>query len=174
MFLIVHHSVFQLQSMFIPETSVFAALLFLPHGVRVISTWLLREKAIIPLITAHLVTYRLFYWHAEPVYLNFILVLTGSLCAFIAVMFFDFGKIDLSIQNIAISHWRSLVLLGFVASVFNAIGNSVALKATIDAETQLLTLIHYLIGDTLGVLALLLILLGCLRIGRGLGLIGER
>ena len=173
MFVLVQYIVFPLQRILVPETSVFAALLFLPHGIRVVSVWLLREKALVPLFLAHLVIYRLYYWYADPFYLNFLLVLTGTICAYLAVLFFDFGKIDLSIENLTISHWRSLILLGFVASIFNAIGNTVILAATIDADIQLRTLIHYLIGDTIGVLGLLTILLVGFRIVRGLGLISK-
>ena len=70
------------------------------------------RRAIIPLFFASLVIYRSFYWHAEPFYLNYFLILTGTFCAYIAILFFDFGKIDLSVQNLSISHWRSLILLG--------------------------------------------------------------
>ena len=56
------------------------------------------ERAIIPLFFASLVIYRTFYWHAEPFYLNYFLILTGTFCAYIAILFFDFGKIDLSVQ----------------------------------------------------------------------------
>lgn len=173
MFALVQYVVFPLQRILVPETSIFAALLFLPHGVRVVSVWLLREKALVPLFLTHLVFYRLFYWYAEPFYLNYLLVLTGTFCAYFALLFFDFGKIDLSIQNLTISHWRSLILLGFVASIFNAVGNSVILAATIDEDIQLTTLTHYLIGDTLGVVGLLGILLVGFRIGRGVGLISK-
>ena len=166
MFFLVQYIIYPVQEIIIPESTIFAALLFLPHGVRVVSIWLLRERAIIPLFLASLVIYRSFYWYAEPFYLNYFLILTGTFCAYIAILFFDFGKIDLSVQNLSISHWRSLILLGFVASVFNAIGNSVILASSIDLESQLRTLIHYLIGDTLGVVGFLVILLALLRIGR--------
>ncbi len=173
MFLTVRYFVYPLQEIIIPGSSIFAALLFLPHGVRVVSIWLLRERALIPLFFASVVIYRSFYWHAEPFYLNYLLILTGTFCAYIAILFFDFGKIDLSVQNLSISHWRSLILLGFVASVFNAIGKSVILASSIDLESQLRTLIHYLIGDTLGVVGFLIILLVLLRIGRGLKLVSN-
>ena len=173
MFLAVQYVIYPVQEIIVPESTMFAALLFLPHGVRVVSIWLLRERAIIPLFFASLVIYRSFYWHAEPFYLNYFLILTGTFCAYIAILFFDFGKIDLSVQNLSISHWRSLILLGFVASVFNAIGNSVILASSIDLESQLRTLIHYLIGDTLGVVGFLVILLALLRIGRGLNLVSN-
>ena len=173
MFLTVRYVVYPVQEIIIPGSSIFAALLFLPHGVRVVSIWLLRERALIPLFFASVVIYRSFYWYAEPFYLNYLLILTGTFCAYIAILFFDFGKIDLSVQNLSISHWRNLILLGFVASVFNAVGNSVILASSIDLESQLRTLIHYLIGDTLGVVGFLIILLALLRIGRGLNLVGN-
>ena len=37
------------QELFIPHVTIFASLIYLPHGVRVLATWMLGWKAIIPL-----------------------------------------------------------------------------------------------------------------------------
>ena len=87
MFLAVQYVIYPVQEIIVPESTMFAALIFLPHGVRVVSIWLLRERAIIPLFLASLVIYRSFYWHAEPFYLNYFLLAI-------------FVCIDLSIQTL--------------------------------------------------------------------------
>ena len=78
MFFLVQYLIYPVQEIIIPKSTIFAALIFLPHGVRVVSIWLLRERAIIPLFLASLVIYRSFYWYAEPFYLNYFLILTGT------------------------------------------------------------------------------------------------
>lgn len=38
-----------MQSRLMPELTIFASLAYLPHGVRVLSTWLLGKRAFLPL-----------------------------------------------------------------------------------------------------------------------------
>lgn len=155
-----------LQNNFMPTIAPYAALVFLPHGVRVLATWLYRERALIPLLVAHLILYRLFYWHADDTVANMVAVLSGSFCAFIALQLFAFSRIDVSLNNISISHWRTLIVFGFIASVFNALGNMLALGGTIASELHIRLVITFIIGDTLGTAACLLILMLALRLHR--------
>ena len=154
------------QQTLLPHISPYAALIFLPHGVRVLATWLYREKALIPLLMAHLLMYRLFYWHGDDMAANMVAVLSGSFCAFIALQLFNFSRIDVSLQNISISHWRTLILFGFIASVFNALGNTLALGSMIASELHISVIISFLIGDTIGTAACLFILMAVLRLLR--------
>ena len=48
MFLAVQYVIYPVQEIIVPESTMFAALLFLPHGVRVVSIWLLRERSYHP------------------------------------------------------------------------------------------------------------------------------
>jgi len=165
-FVTVNSIIFPIQVLALPDIAPYAALIFLPHGVRVIATWIYREKAIIPLLVAHIIMYRLFYWHSDTTAENMVAVLSGSFCAFIALQLFNFSRIDVSLSNIDISHWRTLILLGFVASVFNALGNTLALGATMGNELHLSVLTTFLIGDTLGTAGCLLILMFVFRLRR--------
>ena len=165
-FVLVNKVVFPTQQSVFPNVSQYAALVFLPHGVRVIATWLYREKAILPLIIAHLLLYRIFYWHSADTVENVVAVLAGSLCVFITMQLFRFSRIDISLANMTISHWRSLVLLGFISSIFNTAGNMLALGDTMGSELHLEVIITFIIGDTLGTLACLLILMLGFRLRR--------
>lgn len=166
LFLAVRHIIYPLQKMIAPEAAQYAAFIFLPHGVRVIATWLYREKAIVPLLLAHLVLYRLFYWQGGDAALNIVAVLSGSLCVFITMQLFSFSRIDISLRNMTISHWRSLVFLGFISSVFNTAGNMLAMGDTMGSELHLEVIATFIIGDTVGTLACLFILMLGFRLHR--------
>jgi len=165
-FVLVNQVIFPAQQSVLPSVSQYAALVFLPHGVRVIATWLYREKAILPLLIAHLILYRFYYWHGTDTAKNMVAVLAGSLCVFIAMQLFRFSRIDISLANMTISHWRSLILLGFISSIFNTAGNMMALGDAMSSELHLNVVATFIIGDTLGTIACLLILMFGFRLLR--------
>lgn len=148
----------------LPQTS-YASLLFLPHGVRVLSIWLYQGRALVPLFCAHLLAYPIF-WLGEitPAILG--LVLVGTFCAPLAFVLVGWIGVDLSVRNTKIMHWRSILLIGFIASIINSFGNSLILSPSIDPSLHLLTALTYLVGDTMGVFVLLLILLFGFRLAR--------
>jgi hypothetical protein len=65
-----------------------------------------------------------------------------------------------------ISHWRSLVFLGFISSVFNTAGNMLAMGDTMGSELHLEVIATFIIGDTLGTLVCLFILMLGFRLRR--------
>ena len=166
-FLVVEFSIEPLQAWVLPQTTAFASILFLPHGVRVLSVWMFRGRAFVPLFLAHLFIYSLFFWHDDSFLRHLGMISVGTLCAYLALGLFLASGINLSLQNFDIIHWRAILLLGLVASIFNSVGNSLIMMNVIDAPLQLETMVIYLIGDTLGVFALLLVLGLGLRIFRG-------
>lgn len=166
MFFAVNRIIYPLQEIIAPETAPYAALIFLPHGVRVIATWLYREKAILPLLLAHLILYRLLYWNAGDPALNMVAVLSGTLCVFITMQLFTVSRIDISLSNMTISHWRSLILLGFVSSIFNTAGNMMAVGDVMGSDMHLKVIATFIIGDTLGTAGCLLLLMMGFRLHR--------
>ena len=84
-FALVNQMIFPTQQSVFPSVTQYAALIYLPHGVRVIATWLYREKAILPLLIAHLIIYYSFYWHGTDTVKNVVAILSGSLCVYIAM-----------------------------------------------------------------------------------------
>ena len=149
----------------LPQTS-YASLMYLPHGVRVLSVWLYKEKAVIPLFFSHLFIYVVFWLEGLTVAENIAMVLVGTLCAPLAFLFVGWIGFDVSLRNSKIMHWRSILLIGFLASIFNSLGNSFILSPHIEPSLHLLTASTYLIGDTLGVFILLLTLLFGFRLAR--------
>ena len=147
-----------------PQTS-YASLLFLPHGVRVLSIWLYQARAVLPLFCAHLLVYPIF-WLGEITFSNLGLVLVGTFCAPLAFTLIGWIGFDVSVGNTKIIHWRSILLMGFIASIINSFGNSFILSPNIDPSLHLLTAATYLFGDTMGVFVLLLIILFGFRLTR--------
>ena len=166
-FFLVKYLVYPLQVSFLPQTAAFASLLFLPHGVRVISVWLLGERALLPLFASHLFIYSIFYNNGDTAFTTLGMVSVGTFCAYLAFWLFSVSGINLTIKNLNIIHWRAILLMGFLASVFNAVGNSLLMMSSIDDNLHIQTLVFYLIGDTLGVFTLLILLTVSLRIHRG-------
>jgi hypothetical protein len=149
----------------LPQTS-FASLLYLPHGIRVLSIWLYKEKAVIPLFFVHLFVYVLFGLEGITVVENIGTVLVGTFCAPLAFVLIRWIGFDVSVGNTKIMHWRSILFMGFMASIINSLGNSFILSPHIDPSLHLLTASTYLFGDTMGVFVLLLILLLGFRLTR--------
>ena len=148
----------------LPQTN-YASLLFLPHGIRVLSIWLYKGRAVIPLFCAHLFIYPIF-WLGEITLSNLGLVLVGTFCAPLAFTLIGWIGFDVSVRNTKIIHWRSILLMGFIASIINSLGNSFILSPNIDPSLHLLTAATYLFGDTMGVFVLLLIMLFGFRLTR--------
>ena len=143
----------------------YASILFLPHGIRVLSIWLYKERAVIPLFCGHLFVYTLF-WLGEFSLTALALVLVGTFCVPMAFVLVGWIGFDVSVRNTKIKHWRSILMVGFIASIINSLGNSLILSPYIDPSLHLSILATYLVGDTLGVFSLLLILLFSFRLAR--------
>ena len=143
----------------------YASILFLPHGIRVLSIWLYKERAVIPLFCGHLFVYTLF-WLGEFSLTALALVLVGTFCVPMAFVLVGWIGFDVSVRNTKIKHWRSILMVGFIASIINSLGNSLILSPYIEPSLHLSVLATYLVGDTLGVFSLLLILLFSFRLAR--------
>ena len=148
----------------LPQTN-YASLLFLPHGIRVLSIWLYKGRAVIPLFCGHLFIYVLF-WLGEVSLTSLAVVFVGTFCAPLAFTLIGWIGFDVSVGNTKIIHWRSILLMGFIASIINSLGNSFILSPNIDPSLHLLTAATYLFGDTMGVFVLLLIMLFGFRLTR--------
>lgn len=136
----------------------YASILFLPHGIRVLSIWLYKERAVIPLFCGHLFIYILF-WIGEVSITSSALVLVGTFCVPMAFVLVSWIGFDVSVRNTKIKHWRAILMVGFIASIINSLGNSLILSPYIEPSLHLSTVVTYLVGDTMGVFCLLLILL---------------
>ena len=144
---------------------MFASLLFIPHGIRVLAVWLCGVRAIFPLILAELLSC-LLIWQPD-VGLSVLLgsAMVGGLCVYLTFELFRLSGIELRPdgKHTALTNWKSLILLASIASVFNSVGKQIFIESLAPLTDELLILAMFWIGDKVGTFACLLLLIGIRR-----------
>ena len=148
------------QENYFPEIAAFAALFFLPHGVRVLAAWYFGWRSIIYLFLANCFSSVLLYgdepwtWHLFTIYM------VVSTVAFITFELFRISGWNLYAQDGAhpLSSWKQIVLVGIVSSILNSLALNLVYAKEILPENSIGTMFSYMIGDSTGALALLLLL----------------
>ena len=131
----------------------YASLLFLPHGVRVLSAWLLGWKSI-PMITmVSLFTHWLIFGAGGFSIVGIAGVMNGVICA--TFSFWVLAKIgmDFRISSAKVASWKNVLLAGCFASILSTFGMGLAFKHDV------VTLSGYFIGDLTGMFACMLLLM---------------
>lgn len=150
-----------LQDRYITET-LFASLIFLPHGVRVLSVWMFREKAVLPLAVAEFVVF-LIYWPNIPIVSSALAGFVGGLSAFLGFELIKKLVVDPYADNYHRGQWGTVLVAGILASVFSSFGHTLALWDTVEIIDPVRQQIAFLVGDTMGTLALMVLLMYVLR-----------
>ena len=153
------------QHQFLSSSTMAGSLLFIPHGIRVLSVWLCGVRAILPLIAAELFSC-IFLWQPDvglDVFLGSAMV--GGLCVYLTFEVFRLAGIEMRPdgKDSALTNWKSLILLASIASVFNSIGKQIFFGGLVPLTDEVLILAMFWIGDTLGTFACLLLLIGIRR-----------
>lgn len=134
------------QNLVLEPSLALASFIFLPHGVRVLSVFLLGARSIPPLlIVGILVPYMMDY----PA--SYLTGVAGALCAYFAFKIFQLAGYRVEPRTQRVSQWRSLMLIAFVAAVINGLAIPIILAAGSFSEAEVTPLILiFVIGDTLG------------------------
>lgn len=142
------------------DATDYASLLFLPHGVRVISAWLYGWKSVLYLAPASYIAH---YWRLGEASLSapvLFMPIFGILCvALVFDLVARFG-VDLRMKAGYVAPWRDILLVGAVASAINAFG------ANLIVQNSMETMLFYLFGDVMGMIVLFMILILIFRIVR--------
>jgi hypothetical protein len=155
-----------IQRYFFGENTTLASLVFLPHGVRVLTTYFWRLRAVPVLFLAGLVGHILlnsddFQLRAEPViYLS---VLVGAMSAFLAFEILRLVGLNCYAHPTRPMHWKQVLLSGLVASLLNSIGQSVVYSGMVVPDQAFETFLAFAVGDLMGLIVSLLILLVAFR-----------
>ena len=125
-----------IQSIFLPEITAYASLVFLPHGVRILSTMYFGWKAVLPLTVGAWAS-GLIFTPDRVSYLPDVLalasLLVGATCAFISFEVFKvFGKNYYFTSRSQATHWKQLIFVGLLASGLNSLGQVVVHSDYID------------------------------------------
>lgn len=151
-----------IQEYFISEVTVFASLMYLPHGVRVLATWLLGWKAIVPLFLGSYISEILFTPDHVRAIIEPVVLVSISVGAVSALA--GFALVKLFGRNIKASEkptivWKWLLLVGAVASVFNSLGQSIVFSGLIVPQDVFAVFATYAAGDLIGLLVTMVALL---------------
>lgn len=140
-----------------PVFANFTSLIFLPHGVRVLSAWLFRWRSV-PMLVPGAIAGHL-YLYGPVIDLRLALGWAVGLgCAPLAFSLMERAGLAFRPQARQRTHWRDIVLVGGVASVFNSTFTALAYG------NGLMTMSARFIGDVMGTLACIVLLMGVLRL----------
>ena len=132
------------------------SLLFLPHGVRIMTAYFYGWKAILYLLPGHVITwaYLKFALESEQDVYSSIISIAASFLA-ICLVFRSWSSHSDSQLG---SHWKLIVAAGALASLGNGIGHALLYGDVLDTAFMSLA-IGYLIGDVSGLFFLMLALI---------------
>jgi len=139
------------------EATFAASLLFFPHGVRVLSAWLLGWRSLPFLLPA---TYLSNYinFGADGFHIDNLLAASfGVTCAICS--FWLLGKLglDFRLGSVHGTNWKNVALVGCCASILNSAGKSYFYGSPASTAAALF------VGDIAGMLATMLILMFAFR-----------
>ena len=160
--------------MIAPGLEAFAALIFPIHGIRVIAAWMFGWWSVPYLLASNMIValfYALLSLETPHVVFSFERALSWflvSIVAIIAIKIFRFVGIEIGMKasGIGPNTWRQLLLVGFVSSVFNSLGQSIIFSGQLISIGERNVMLGFLIGDTLGTIVCFAILMLTLRVSR--------
>ena len=142
-----------LQSLFLPNLTVFASLLYLPHGVRVLATWAYGWRAIPALLLAGALSALLFRGEQERELLSPLLLeslLVGACCAFVAFEAARRLGVDVYFGQERRLRWGGVLIIGAFASFLNSAGQVIVYSGLVEIERLLHMALIYAVGDIFG------------------------
>ncbi len=151
-----------IQKTFLSEATVFASLIYLPHGVRVLATMFYGWKAIAPIILGNILAGFFFAPQAvlERELLPWLLpIIVASCSSYMAFELFRFFGKDYYAKVDANLNWTQILSVGFTASIINSIGQSIILGSMFNLVENPFVFLIFTIGDTMGLLVSLFVLM---------------
>lgn len=155
-----------IQQEFLSEITIFASLVYLPHGVRVLATWLWGWKAFFPLYVGSWISALVFTPAHEMALIQGPLHLSVGAGALSALLAFEFMRLlgrNLYAGNSNRIDWKGLLTIGAAASVINSVLQSVIYSGVILPEHALSIFATYAIGDLIGLFVTMLALMMIFR-----------
>lgn len=151
------------QRLVLPDFANHASILFLPHGVRVLTAWLYGWRALVLLAPGALLTHA-YLFGTEGFYTShFFAALFGIFCATCSFWLLAKLGLDFRLGQSRLASWREILLAGSFASVINVAGTSYFYGFEIQSASA------YFVGDLGGMLAAMFVLMLCFRWMRTMG-----
>ncbi|KIC23320.1 MULTISPECIES: hypothetical protein [unclassified Leisingera] len=149
------------QGLFLPEVTVFASLVYLPHGVRVLAVWLLGWRAVLPLAAGAFLSELIFTDAGVRQVMESVLLQSIAVSAVSAFAAFEIARMfgwNLYAGQQRRIAWTSLLAVGALASLINSSGQSVVFSGLIFPGDQLPVMAVYAAGDLIGLAVCMLAL----------------
>lgn len=157
-YIIVFTVVTPLQQAWLPEITRFASLLFLPHGIRVFATSLLRGRAIPGLFLGEAASAYLLWGVHDPVTLMLLAAISGMVtwAVFEGLLALRINAFYLHVSDQP-PPLHTLLLGGILASVANAFLMTSVLEGQMSAGHVTSVIAAFTTGDITGLLAVMLV-----------------
>ena len=97
---------------------------------------------------------------------DFVIPMVGALCAPVALELMRFVQIDVYPKSTGVISWRTLVFAGLISSIVNSFFSTLFLEGRFPIEDTFDVLTRFVIGDVLGLVVVLLLLIGLLKVFR--------
>ena len=154
-----------IETMMVERNVALVSLLYLPHAVRVLGAWMVGPKSILALIPASICGY---FFMMRPdtgafTSADFIIPMIGALCAPVAFELMRFVRIDVYPKSTGVISWRTIVFAGLLSSIVNSFFSTLFLEGRFPIEDTFDVLTRFIIGDVMGLVIILLILIGLLK-----------
>lgn len=149
------------QQLLLPDITQYALLIFLPHGVRVLTAWLFGWWSVPYLMVANVFAHFLV---TPDIPVTSIKLETWCVTAVAGVLGIAllraFGvKLGNSLASIGRETWRQLIIAGIVASILSSVGHSLIYQNSILHDLIRPVFFAFVFGDTLGTLLCFALLL---------------
>jgi hypothetical protein len=154
-----------IETMMVERNAALVSLLYLPHAVRVLGAWMVGPKSILALIPASICGY---FFIMRPdigafTPADFIIPMIGALCAPVAFELMRFVRIDVYPKSTGVISWRTLVFAGLLSSIVNSFFSTLFLEGRFPIEDTFHVLTCFVIGDVMGLVIILLLLVSLLK-----------
>ena len=155
--------IFPLQDRFIDLQAKWVSLIFLPHGVRVLTAWLYRGRSLVLLFPSALITHIYIFGTAgfEPKLL--VANLIGVASAYVAFEFVRTIGLNAYPDSGRSMSWRKVFFVGALASIINSLGAALFYQSVVGSGSMFTFTLGYLIGDIVGLFAAMLVLMVVFR-----------
>jgi len=150
------------QEAFASDVTIFASLLYLPHGVRVLAAWFLGWRAVPALFMGAVASELLFTPSAVLSTLQPVVRVPSAVGALSAPLAFSLAGLlgrDFHAGRGGLPDWKVLLAIGALASVLNSVAQSVVFSGLILPESYLTVAAVYALGDVAGLFACLFALM---------------
>ena len=156
-----------IETMLVERNVALVSLLYLPHAVRVLGAWMVGPKSILALIPASIIVYFVTRPDTGPsTQADIIIPMIGALCAPVAFELMRVFRIDVYPKSTGVISWRTLVFAGLFSSIINSFFSTLFLEGRFPIEDTFDVLTRFIIGDVMGLVLVLLILVGLLKTSR--------